>query len=223
MVLDARSGKRIWHYQVVHHDLWDRDLPAAPNLIELNMDGKKVEAVAQITKSGHVFAFHRETGHPLFPIQEKPFPPSDLKGEKAWPTQPIPTVIPPFARQSFNEEDVSKLSRQNHRNMKEKLMSVRSGGQICPPSTAGTVIFPGFDGGGEWGGAAWDPEKQWLYVNANEMPWILTMVRSDEASTDGSATLGSTCITDFVRYATDWIARGISRKPTPHSKESRQK
>ena len=90
LVLDARSGKRIWHYQVVHHDLWDRDLPAAPNLIELNMDGKKVEAVAQITKSGHIFAFHRETGHPLFPIQEKPFPPSDLKGEKAWPTQPIP-------------------------------------------------------------------------------------------------------------------------------------
>ena len=83
LVLDARSGKRIWHYQVVHHDLWDRDLPAAPNLIELNMDGKKVEAVAQITKSGHIFAFHRETGHPLFPIQEKPFPPSDLKGEKS--------------------------------------------------------------------------------------------------------------------------------------------
>ncbi len=207
LVLDARSGKRIWHYQVVHHDLWDRDLPAAPNLIELNMDGKKVEAVAQITKSGHIFAFHRETGHPLFPIQEKPFPPSDLKGEKAWPTQPIPTVIPPFARQSFNEEDVSKLSRQNHRNMKEKLMSVRSGGQFVPPSTAGTVIFPGFDGGGEWGGAAWDPEKQWLYVNANEMPWILTMVRSDEASTDGSATLGSTLYNRLCA-----VCHGLDRK-----------
>ena len=185
LVLDAKTGERIWHYQLVHHDLWDRDLPAAPNLIELTINGKTVEAVAQITKSGHVFLFHRETGDPVFPIEERPFPPSDLTEEEAWPTQPIPTNPPPFARQRFNPEDVTQISTETHAAISARLNSVRSGGQFVPPSSPGTVIFPGFDGGGEWGGAAWDPDTEWLFVNSNEMPWILTMV---ETNKDGSAT-----------------------------------
>jgi quinoprotein glucose dehydrogenase len=180
LVLDAKTGDRIWHYQLVHHDLWDRDLPATPNLIELTIDGQKVPAVAQITKSGHVFLFHRENGVPVFPIEELPFPPSDLKNEEAWPIQPIPTSPPPFARQYFSSNDVTQLSPETHALMSSKLKSVRSGGQFVPPSTQGTVIFPGFDGGGEWGGAAWDPGTEWLFVNANEMPWILTMVAADK-------------------------------------------
>lgn len=177
LVLNASTGEKVWHYQIVHHDLWDRDLPASPNLVELTINQEKIPAVAQITKSGHVFLFHRETGKPIFPIEERPFPPSDLMKEQAWPTQPIPTSPPPFARQSFEPKDVSRLSPETHDQMLEKLLSVRSGGQFVPPSEVGTVIFPGFDGGGEWGGAAWDPENEYLYVNANEMPWILTMVQ----------------------------------------------
>ena len=178
LVLDAKTGERVWHYQLVHHDLWDRDLPASPNLIELTINQETIEAVAQITKSGHVFLFHRETGKPIFPIEERPFPPSDLKEEEAWPTQPIPTIPPPFARQQLKPSDITQISPESNRLMSAKLKSVRSGGQFVPPSAAGTVIFPGFDGGGEWGGAAWDPATEWLYVNANEMPWILTMVES---------------------------------------------
>ncbi len=195
LVLDAKTGKRIWHYQLVHHDLWDRDLPATPNLIELTMNGEVVEAVAQITKSGHVFLFNRDNGKPIFPIEERPFPPSDLQEEEAWPTQPIPTNPPPFARQRFEMKDVSNISPETHTSISEKLRSVRSGGQFVPPSTPGTVIFPGFDGGGEWGGAAWDPETEWLIVNSNEMPWILTMVETDKNSPSAGHVSGQTLYT----------------------------
>ncbi len=183
IALDIKTGRRIWHYQVVHHDLWDRDLPAAPNLVEISVNGKSIPVVAQVTKSGHVFLFHRETGKPVFSINERPFPPSDLSNEEAWPTQPIPTSPPPFARQSFTPRDISKISKETQSIVSAKLASVRSGGQFIPPSTIGTVIFPGFDGGGEWGGAAWDPDSRWLYVNANEMPWILTMKSTTKGST----------------------------------------
>jgi len=180
LALDARTGKRIWHYQFVHHDIWDRDLPAPPNLVTIDRDGQKVDAVAQITKAGLVFVFDRTSGEPLFPIDEVPAPPSDLKGEEAWPTQPIPQVPPPFARQTFTESDVTNLSEESHQAVLERLRQVRTGRPFIPPSTQGTVIFPGFDGGGEWGGAAVDPDSGILYVNANEMPWILTMVDLEE-------------------------------------------
>ncbi len=180
LALDARTGTRIWHYQLVHHDIWDRDLPAPPNLVTIERDGEKVDGVAQITKAGLVFVFDRTTGEPLFPIEEEPVPSSDLKGEEAWPTQPIPQLPPPFARQTFTESDVTDLSEEAHRAVLERLRQVRTGRPFIPPSTQGTVIFPGFDGGGEWGGAAFDPDSGILYVNSNEMPWILTMVDLEE-------------------------------------------
>lgn len=210
LVLNANTGKRIWHYQLVHHDLWDRDLPATPNLIELTIDGKKIEAVAQITKSGHVFLFHRESGDPIFPIEERPFPPSDLTEEEAWPTQPIPTTPPPFARQKFTPKDVTQISPETHAIITERLESVRSGGQFVPPSTPGTIIFPGFDGGGEWGGAAWDPETEWLYVNANEMPWILTMVESSKDELTPGVSIGQLLYTRLCA-----TCHGIDRKGDP--------
>jgi len=176
LALRADTGERVWHFQVVHHDLWDRDLPQAPVLLDVKRSGRTIDAVAQATKSGHVFVFDRATGEPLFPVEERPFPASDLEGEQAWPTQPIPAKPPAFARQALTEDGVSDLSPASHAAVVERLRRVRSGGQFVPPSTQGTVIYPGFDGGAEWGGSAFDPETRLLYVNANEMAWILEML-----------------------------------------------
>ena len=184
LALDARTGERRWHYQFVHHDIWDRDLPAPPNLVRVN----GVDAVAQITKSGHVFVFERETGEPLFPIEEVAVPASDLEGESTWPSQPLPTRPPPFARQRLTADNVRDFAR-------ERLARVRPSVPFAPPSREGTVIFPGFDGGGEWGGAAYDPQSSMLYVNANEMPWILTMVEvADGAVTRGRLAYATHCL-----------------------------
>lgn len=176
IALDAATGKYLWHYQVIHHDLWDRDLPANPNLITVKHDGKDIEAVAQITKHGYVFLFDRNNGKPVFPIEEKPFPASDLKGEEAWPTQPIPVLPEPFARQKFGPEDVTNIDSETHADMLVKYNKVKYRTAFIPPSKESSWIFPGFDGGGEWGGSAVDPASGILYVNSTELPWALTMV-----------------------------------------------
>ena len=175
IALNARTGERLWHYQFVHHDLWDRDLPAPPNLLTVKHRGRRVDAVAQVTKSGHVFVFNRETGEPLFPIEEVPVPPSYLPGEAAWPTQPIPTRPAPFSRQLFSHDEITDISPESHRAVLNRFVQVKPHAPYLPPTTEGTIVLPGFDGGAEWGGAAADPDGI-LYVNGNEMPWILTMV-----------------------------------------------
>jgi quinoprotein glucose dehydrogenase len=175
LALDAHTGRRLWHYQVVHHDIWDRDLPAPPVLFTVRRDGLPVDAVAQTTKSGHVFVFNRETGQPLFPIEERQVPSSDLPGESAWATQPVPVRPPPFARQLFSYDEITDISPNSRREVMERFVRLRSHVPFAPPSTQGTIIFPGYDGGAEWGGAAVDPEGV-MYVNANEMAWVLTMV-----------------------------------------------
>jgi quinoprotein glucose dehydrogenase len=190
LVLEAATGKRVWHFQLVHHDLWDRDLPAAPVLVTVKRDGKDVAAVAQITKSGHVFLFDRVNGTPLFPIEERPVPPSDLQGEAAWPTQPLPVKPEAFARQALTEADLTDRTPAAHAAVLARLRAVRTGRPFIPPSAEGTVIFPGFDGGGEWGGPAFDVESGLFYVNANEMPWILTMVAIDRAKESSDAAHG---------------------------------
>lgn len=178
LALDARTGERIWHYQVVRHDLWDRDLPAPPNLVTLQVDGKPRDVVAQITKSGHVFVLDRDTGEPVFPIEEIAVPPSDLEGEEAWPTQPLPLKPPAFSRQRFTEAEITRRTPEAYAAVKARFdQGLRTGEPFIPPSREGTVVFPGFDGGAEWGGAAFDAEAGILYVNSNEMPWILAMVR----------------------------------------------
>ena len=176
LALNAETGERKWHYQIIHHDMWDRDLPASPVLVTVNHDGKKIDAVVQVTKSGYAYLFNRENGEPLFPIEEIPVPSSDLDGEEAWPTQPIPTKPAPFARQVFTEDMINTITPEGEAYVKEKFKGLRTGRLFIPPSKEGTIVFPGFDGGAEWGGSSFDPESGVLYVNANEMPWILQMV-----------------------------------------------
>ncbi|PYT24182.1 MAG: pyrrolo-quinoline quinone [Acidobacteria bacterium] len=176
IALDARTGKRVWHFQAVKHDLWDRDFPAPPGLVTVERNRRLIDAVSQTTKSGHVFVFERETGKPLFPLEYRKVPPTEVDGEKTAETQPLPLKPPPFARQIFTEEMVTRRTPEVHQAVLEQLQKVRSAGQFVPPSVEGTVIFPGFDGGAEWGGAAFDPETGLLYVNSNEMPWILRLV-----------------------------------------------
>ncbi|MBC7566300.1 MAG: PQQ-binding-like beta-propeller repeat protein [Pedobacter sp.] len=180
IALNARTGKYIWHYQMVHHDIWDKDLPAPPNLISVVQDGKTIDAVAQITKQGLVFLFDRETGMPLFPIDEKPFPASTLPGEQTWPTQPIPQLPAPFARQTVTEAEISTIAE----NRKELLETFRNSekGLYQPLNLTPTVVLPGADGGAEWGGAAADPDGI-LYVNANEMPWLFSLSPTQDPAT----------------------------------------
>lgn len=183
LALDAATGRRIWHFQTVYHDVWDRDLPAPPNLVTVTHGGRSVDAVAQITKSGFVFLLDRETGEPLFPVEERPVKPSDLKGEETWPVQPFPVKPPPFSPQSLTMENITDISPEANEYVANILKGVKTGEPFIPPSLEGTIIFPGFDGGGEWGGAAWDPESSVLYVNSNTMPWILTMVETETGDT----------------------------------------
>jgi quinoprotein glucose dehydrogenase len=206
LALDASTGKRVWHFQFVHHDLWDRDLPAPPNLLTIKRGDRRIDAVAQVTKSGHVFVFDRATGEPLFPITEKPVPPSDLAGESAWPTQPFPEKPTPFARQVFNKDLITDISPESQRAVLEQFGKLKPHAPFTPPSEQGTIIFPGFDGGAEWGGAAADPDGV-LYVNANEMPWILTMV---PAKANAGATTGEALYTQLCA-----ACHGVDRKGNP--------
>lgn len=176
IALNAATGKYKWHYQAIHHDLWDRDLPANPGLVTVNRNGKKIDAIAQITKHGYVFLLDRRNGKPIFPIEERPVPVSEsLPGEKVWPTQPVPTLPVPFARQKFGLEDISDLTPETNSFLIEKYYRIKHNTPFAPPSKAGSWVFPGFDGGGEWGGASIDPESQTLFVNSSELPWSLTM------------------------------------------------
>jgi len=188
IALDAKDGSRLWHFQFVHHDLWDRDLPAPPNLVTINKDGRYIKAVAQVTKSGHVFVFDRKTGEHIFPVEEFPFPLSELEDEESWPTQPLPTKIPPFARQEFTKDMINDMfpnskallawtpnqkEKVSNKTIKEVWETLNSQGQFHPHSeTKRSITFPGLDGGAEWGGAAFDPNSGWLYVNSNEMAWV---------------------------------------------------
>jgi quinoprotein glucose dehydrogenase len=178
LALDAQTGKRIWHFQTVHHDIWDRDLPTAPVLVNITKDGKKIDAVVSVSKSGFIFLFDRVTGKPIYPINETAVPNiSELVGEKPSVTQPIPSFFKPFARQSLLEKDLNNLvPDSSYQDIKKRLATYKTGNMYNPASKEGTVIFPGFDGGAEWGGPAFDPTSGILYVNASEMPWVLTMV-----------------------------------------------
>jgi quinoprotein glucose dehydrogenase len=173
----------VWHFQEVHHDIWDRDLPSPPSLVTVERDGRKIEAVAQTTKSGYVYVFDRDTGKPLFPIEERPVPASELPGEVASKTQPFPIRPAPFARQAVTEDTLTNRTPEAHAAVLARFKQTLSAGQFVPASVQGTIIFPGFDGGAEWGGSAFDPQTGLLYVNANEMPWILRMVEQHENTT----------------------------------------
>ena len=177
LALDAATGKRKWHFQFVHHDLWDYDLPTPPALVTIKKDGKEIDAVAQTTKHGMVWLFERESGKPVYPINEVPVDSiSELFNEKVWPTQPLPTFIKPFVRQQFSADDINPyLPDTSIAKLKKDLLGYRYGKMFIPPGKQTSVVFPGYDGGAEWGGPAFDPETGIFYVNANEMAWLLTM------------------------------------------------
>jgi quinoprotein glucose dehydrogenase len=176
LALDAATGKRLWHFQFVRHDVWDRDLPSAPALVRVKRGGKVIDAVAQTTKDGHVWVFDRVSGESLFPFKEVDAPQSDVDGEVLAAKQVLPLKPEPFARQRVSEDLLTRRTPEAHKSVLERFRGVRSGGQFTPPSFEGTIVFPGFDGGAEWGGPAWDPETGMLYVNSNEMAWILRVV-----------------------------------------------
>ncbi len=185
IALDAATGRRIWHFQTVRHDLWDRDLPAPPALVTVMHNGHRVDAAAQVTKSGFVFLFDRTNGKPLFPIAYRRYPPSDAAGERAAETQPLPTKPAPFARQILTEDMLTTRTQEAHDAVLQRFRKLRSNGQFVPPSLQGTIVFPGFDGGAEWGGPSFDPKTGLLYVNSNEMAWVLRLVdRSSTAHAD---------------------------------------
>lgn len=172
LALDANTGKLLWHFQGVHHDIWDRDFPSPPSLVTVWSGGMRVDAVAQPTKQGFLYLFDRSNGKALFPIDERAFPPSDVPGEKTSPTQPVPQAPAPFARQRLTEDMLTRRTPEAHAFAVEQFKSFRSDGQFVPFSAEKqTVVFPGFDGGAEWGGSAVDVRTGVLFVNANDVPW----------------------------------------------------
>ena len=191
LALNAATGERIWHFQTVHHDIWDRDVPAPPTMVTVQHDGQPIEALAQYTKSGFVFLLDRETGEPLFPVEERPVPTSDLIGERTSPTQPFPVKPPPFTRQHFTAADITNVSPAAHDSVAKRLATLRTGKPFIAPSEAGTIVFPGFGGGGGWGGAAFDPATGLLFINAKEIPCILTMEETSPADEEKSGDSGA--------------------------------
>ncbi len=175
IALDARTGERLWHYQLVHHDLWDMDNPTPPTLLTVTHEGTPVDIVAQGTKMGRLFVFDRVTGEPLWPIEERPAPQSRIPDMKAWPTQPYPTKPPPLMRQRYTENDYSTISSRARQLTMDVIAKSGSYGPFPPPSLEQIIIFPGYDGGMEWGGSAADPDGI-LYVNINELPWFYQLI-----------------------------------------------
>jgi quinoprotein glucose dehydrogenase len=194
IALNADTGKRIWHFQAVRHDIWDRDFPSPPVLTTVQREGKKIDAVAQPTKQGFVYLFDRATGKPLFPIEYQKYPASDVPGEVAAIKQPLPTKPAPYARQRLTEDLLTNRTPEAHHWAVEQFHKLRSDGQFVPLTVGqDTVIFPGFDGGAEWGGSAADPTTGILYLNSNEMAWIASLAENTGNEASGRGIYQSQC------------------------------
>jgi quinoprotein glucose dehydrogenase len=181
LALDARTGKYVWHFQGIRHDVWDWDFPAAPSLVTVRREGRAVDAVAQITKYGYTYVLDRHTGAPLFPVQMRKVPASTIDGESLAAEQPYPTLPVPFARQGLTEDMLTTRTPAAHADVLARFKKYQTG-FFTPPSLEGTIVFPGFDGGAEWGGAAFDPDTALLYVNSNEMPWIIKLIPNNDTA-----------------------------------------
>jgi quinoprotein glucose dehydrogenase len=194
VALDATTGKRVWHYQTLRHDIWDYDLPPAPILATVTSDGKSRDIVVQLTKQGLTFVLDRETGEPVFPIVDLPVPPSKVPGEEAWPTQPFPLRPPPLNRTTLRESDLSNITPETHAYVLKIFRQHETGPLYTPASMAGVITMPGHQGGAEWGGAAFDASTNVMFVNINEAPTIhsLTPLASNiDTATASSAQLGA--------------------------------
>lgn len=185
IALNASTGKRVWHFQTVHHDLWDRDIPCPPNLITVKRNGRMIDAVAQATKDGYIFVFDRDTGKPLFPVKEVPVPGAKpLPGEQPWPTQPVPSKPAPFANQTLTEADITTRTPEAHAYVLDRFRNSNKGPKNQPPDMLGGLLY-GIGGGAEWGGTAADPNGV-MYVNGNNMLWWLKM-RDGKSGKEGQA------------------------------------
>lgn len=194
IALDAETGKRIWHFQAVRHDIWDRDFPAPPVLVRVKHDGREVDAVAQTSKQAFVYLFDRATGKPLFPIEYKKYPKSDLPGEVTADEQGLPTRPAPYARQILTEDLLTSRTPEAHKWALDQFRTFKSAGQFVPFSTRQpTIIFPGFDGGAEWGGPAVDPETGIIYINANDTPWVAQLAENTSHQLNGKTIYQSQC------------------------------
>ncbi len=197
IALDARTGKRVWHFQTLRHDLWDHDLPVYPNLVTITRNGKTIDAVAQVTKTGYVFLFDREAGKPLFDVKDQPVPSSDIPGEQAASSQPVPVKPPPISAQFLDETNVTSIGAANRESVLARLRKIRSGPAFNPPSRQGTVVIPGYHGGANWSGASFDPTTGLLYLNSNNVPNIVTLVETKE---DGKSKRGPYRTTGYERF-----------------------
>lgn len=194
LALNAKTGERIWHFQGVKHDVWDRDFPTPPVLVTVKHDGKTIDAVAQASKQGFVYLFDRANGTPLFPIEARKYPASDVPGEVTATQQSLPTKPAPFARQTLTEDLLTNRTPEMHQWALQEFRAFRSEGQFVP-FTVGkdTVVFPGFDGGAEWGGQAVDPETGIFYVNANDLAWTGALAENTGAKSGGQRVYLSQC------------------------------
>ena len=202
VALDAKTGKYKWHFQTVHHDLWDYDLPAPPNLVTVESNGKTTDAVAQTTKSGFLFLLDRETGQPLFPVEERKVPGSRIPGEVTWPTQPFPVRPLPYARQHITVDDLSDFSPQAHDTLVKRFKSLRYEGLFTPPDTTGTLMLPGTRGGSNWGGGAFDPTTGLLYIKSNDSPEIDLLQRVEPMPANAQQTPYLQGKTFYMTYCT---------------------
>ena len=194
LALNAKTGKLLWYFQGVHHDIWDRDFPSPPSLVTIKRNGRDVDAVAQTTKQGYLYLFDRVTGVPLFPIVERPYPASDVPGEVSAVTQPRPLVPNPFARQLLTNEMLTTRTPEAHAWALQQFRAFRSGGQFVPLSIdKQTVVFPGFDGGAEWGGSAVDIKTGVIYVNSNDVAWTASLGENKRSAGPGLTIYQSQC------------------------------
>jgi quinate dehydrogenase (quinone) len=222
VALDARTGRRLWHYQIVHHDVWDYDLPAAPKLLTIRQNGRRRDVVAQPTKHGFLFVFDRATGEPIWPIEERAVPQSDVPGEHTSPTQPFPTKPAPFARQSFTERDINPyLPEDERRAIRERLSSYRNDGLFTPPSLRGSIEIPGHSGGTNWGGSAADPESGEIYVRSMTLPTMMRLLLpgggEPGTSRTGPATIVSADEESRLKaQATELLRSGSVRFTSPY-------
>ena len=188
LCLRAATGERVWHFQAVKHDLWDRDFPSPPALVTIVRDGRPLDVVAQAGKNGRLYVLDRETGGSVFPMEEVEANASDVPGERAAAKQLLPALPPPFTRQRFTEDLLTTRTPEAAQAVREKWDRLRKGGEFDPPSLQGTVLFPGMDGGAEWGGTAYDAASGLLYVNANEMAWVVRL--AERRMPDGAPVTG---------------------------------
>ena len=186
--LDAKTGKRVWHFQTVHHGVWDYDLPSPPNLVTIEVDGKTIDAVAVVAKTGFTYVFDRVTGEPVWPIEERPVPPSEVPGERLAETQPFPTKPPPFGRQGFTEDDLVDFTPEIKAKALEAVKDLRLGDIFTPPTLGGTLLMPGVWGAANWGGAAFDPDTAILYVKATNWPFVFKIKKPEPGTHEADYT-----------------------------------